>query len=62
MDLKGMRTIGVGILVAVVPAAVTYLIGVDWTQYVGPNAALIISGALTIAMRVVTTTPIFKKN
>ena len=42
---------------AAAPAALTYLGGVDWTQLVGPNGALAISGILMIAMRAITDTP-----
>jgi hypothetical protein len=59
--LKGFRTIGVGLAIAIVPAALTYLIGVDWTHLVGPNVAMLIAGGLTIAMRYVTDTTIFAK-
>jgi hypothetical protein len=55
--MKGYRTIAVGLATAVLPVAITYLLGVDWTKAIGPNAALIVSGLLTVAMRFVTTTP-----
>src|SRR5262245_44760441 len=61
MNLKGWKTILAGLAVAVLPEAMTYLSGVDWTKYVAPNTALMISGALMIGMRVITTTSIFKK-
>lgn len=54
--LKGWRTIGVGLAVAVGPVALTYLAGVDWTKVVSPNTALLIAGALTIGMRLLTNT------
>jgi len=57
-NLKGYRTILVGLAVAAAPAALTYLAGVDWTQFVGPNWALAIAGGLTVALRIVTTTPV----
>lgn len=58
--MKGYRTILVGLAMAAIPPAVTYLLGLDWTTLVGPNAALVISGALTIVMRLVTNTPVGK--
>ena len=42
---------------AIAPAAFTYLAGVDWTSLVGPNAAMAIAGAITVGMRIITTTP-----
>ena len=59
--LKGWRTIGIGLLIAVAPAALTYLGGIDWTKLVGANGAMIISGALMIGMRLVTDSPVGKK-
>ncbi len=55
--MKGYRTYVVGFFVAVGPAAITYLLGLDWTKLIGPNGALLVAGVLTIAMRSVTTTP-----
>lgn len=54
--MKGYRTIAVGFLIAVGPVALTYLAGLDWTKLVGPNAALVVAGVITIAMRCMTDT------
>ena len=58
--MKGFRTIAVGLAMAVLPVALTYLAGVDWTQYVSPNIALLISSTVMIGLRTVTTTPVGK--
>lgn len=58
--MKGFKTVIFGVLMVIAPPALTYLAGVDWTQFVGANAALVISGLVTIGLRVVTTTPIGK--
>jgi hypothetical protein len=58
--MKGFRTIAVGFAMAIGPAALTYLLGLDWTKLVGPNAALFVAGLLQIGMRVITTTPVGK--
>ena len=55
--MKGFRTIVTGIAVAILPTALTYLVGIDWTQHVGPNVALGISGLLTVGLRMLTNTP-----
>lgn len=55
--LKGYRTILLGLVMAIAPSALTYLAGVDWTALVGPNLAMFIVGAVTITMRMITTTP-----
>ena len=56
--MKGFRTITVGLALAVLPNALSYLGGIDWTQHVDPSLALTISGVLTIALRCLTTTPV----
>jgi hypothetical protein len=56
--MKGYRTLLVGLAMAAVPPALSYLAGVDWTQYVSPNVATMIAGAVTVAMRLVTSTPV----
>ena len=60
--LKGLRTVVLGLAVAVVPQATAYLFSVDWTHVAGisPNAATII-GLVMVALRAVTTTPIGQK-
>lgn len=60
--MQGWRTVIVGLVTAVGIPALTYLAGVDWTQYVSPNMALVLSGSLTILMRWVTTSPIGVKS
>lgn len=59
--LKGWKTIIVGAGLAAVPAALQYLAGIDWTQYVSPEWAPTIAAAIMIAMRLVSTTPAGKK-
>lgn len=58
MDLKGFKTLIVGLLLAIVPVALQYLAGIDWAQYVGPQTAFFISGAIMMVMRFFTTTPV----
>lgn len=56
--MKGWRTIAVGLAVAIAPAALQYLGGIHWESYVSPSIATLIAGALTVGMRVITTTPV----
>ena len=56
--LKGFRTIAVGFLIAAVPSGLQYLGGIDWTQYVSPQVAPLIVGAIMILLRAVSTGPI----
>ena len=59
--LKGLRTVAVGLILAVVPQATAYLFSVDWTHVAGvsPNAATVL-GLVMVALRAVTTTPVGK--
>lgn len=59
-NLKGYKTILFGLLLAIAPAALNYLGGIDWTHFVSPNVALLIAGGITLALRAVTNTPIGK--
>lgn len=59
--LKGWKTVLFGFLVTVVPPALTYLGGVDWTKLgISPAAGAVI-GAIIIGLRAVTNTSIGKK-
>jgi len=59
--MKGFRTFAIGMGIAIGPPALEYLAKLDWTQYVSPNTALMISGLLMVAMRAVTSSGIFSK-
>lgn len=56
-NVKGWRTVGIGFVIAVGPAALTYLGGVDWSHLVPTWAATMISGGIMIGMRLITSTP-----
>jgi hypothetical protein len=58
--MKGFRTIAAGLAMVVLPVALTYLAGIDWTPYIGASGAFAVSGIITIALRLVTTTPVGK--
>jgi hypothetical protein len=58
--MKGYRTILFGALMVTAPPLLTYLANVNWSDYVSPNVAFMIAGAVTIALRIVTNTPIGK--
>ena len=60
----GLRTFFVGLLMAVVPAATSYLGIVDWNSvfsFLGPHyssvAAMVVGGLVMILMRSITSTP-----
>ena len=59
---KGLRTLAVGLTIAVAPSALAYFGGVDWTQFgVSPAAGAFI-GVVVMGMRTVTTTPVGKSS
>ena len=58
--MKGWKTIIFGSAMVVVPPVLSYFGGVDWTTIgVSPAAASVI-GAAILALRAVTTSPVFK--
>jgi len=59
--MKGWRTIAFGLLVAIAPAAVTYLGGVDWTELgISPTVSAGI-GLVIVALRAITNSAIGQK-
>ncbi|MDE2102516.1 MAG: hypothetical protein KGL39_35040 [Patescibacteria group bacterium] len=60
--MKGYRTIFVGLLLAIGPAALQYLGGVDWNSLIGPSGAFVVAGMIQIALRFITTTPVGKSD
>lgn len=60
--MKGWKMFLWGLALATAPGAFDYFAGVDWTDYVSPTWAPFIAGAVTIALRAVTTTTIFKRS
>jgi|HubBroStandDraft_5_1064220.scaffolds.fasta_scaffold268513_3 hypothetical protein len=59
---KGLRTLAVGLAIAIAPSALAYIGGIDWTQFgVSPAAGAFI-GIVVMGMRTVTTTPVGKSS
>lgn len=58
---NGFKTFAVGLALAVLPQAISYVSGFDFVHAFGlsPNAASIV-GVVMIALRAVTTSPMFK--
>ncbi len=58
--MKGYRTVAFGFLLALLPAGLTYLGGVDWTS-LGISASMgAIIGGLVVFLRTITSTPMGK--
>jgi len=58
--MKGLRTLLINGIVVVATALLTWIVGVNWTDYVSPSAAVIIVAVGNMLLRVITTTPIGK--
>jgi len=52
------KTVWTGILMGLVPVLLQYLAGIDWTQILPAEYAGVTVGAIMIAMRFVTSTPL----
>ncbi len=59
--MKGFKTFAFGVFLAVVPAGLQYLAGIDWTQYVSPQVAPVIAGAIVVILRAYTDTAIWRR-
>lgn len=56
--MQGYRTVAVGLAMAVLPGALSYLSGIHWENYVPAAYVPVITGGLMIFMRFFSTTPI----
>lgn len=56
--MKGLRSVAVGLGIAIGPVALQYLGGVDWSSIISPPWDMVAAGAVMIAMRFATNTPI----
>ncbi len=54
--MKGWKTLAFNGLAVIGGAALTWAAGIDWTQYASPTAAMLIVGAVNVALRLVTNT------
>lgn len=52
------KTVWTGILMGLVPILLQYLAGIDWTQVLPAEYAGVAAGAIMIALRFVTATPL----
>lgn len=59
--MQGFKTFGFGLALAILPQAITYLTKFDFSTVLGlsPNAASAV-GLVVVALRAVTSTPIFQ--
>lgn len=59
--LKGLKTILVGLAMAVVPVVTQYIGAIDWNSVLPFPYNFVASGLVMIFMRLVTTSPVFQK-
>jgi len=60
--MKGLKTVAFGLALVVIPPAITYLGGVDWTSLgVSPGVSAVL-GVAIIGLRAMTTTAIGAKS
>lgn len=57
---KGWKTLGFGLLMVIAPPVLALLGGIDWNSSGLPPWAVMLVGAVVMALRFVTTTPIGK--
>jgi hypothetical protein len=60
-SMVGWRTLAWNVGFVGGGAALSYLSGVDWTQYVSPTVALFITAGVNTVLRVLTKTPVGTK-
>ena len=60
--MKGFRTLVAGGALAVAPAALQYLGGIDWTLYLSPQIAPVIAAVIFAVLRLVTTGPVGRRD
>lgn len=58
--LKGYRTLILNGAVVILPVVLGWIAGVDWKDYVSPQAAAAIVGAANFGLRFFTSTPVGK--
>jgi hypothetical protein len=59
--MKGFRTIAFNAGGIALGSGLSYLAGVDWTQFVSPNLAIGIVFAINLGLRFITTGPVGTK-
>lgn len=59
--MKGLRTILIGAAMAVLPTATQYFGAIDWNNFLPAPWGMVVGGLVMIAMRFVTSSPVFEK-
>jgi len=59
--MQGYRTLAANAVVIALGALLPWVAGMDWTQYVSPQTAMLIVGAANIGLRLITKTAVGEK-
>lgn len=58
--MKGWKTLAFNGAVIIGGAALQWVAGVNWAEYVGPTTAVLLTAAANMGLRMVTNTPVGK--
>jgi len=56
--MKGWRTLILNGAIVIGTAALTWAASVNWSEYISPSTAVIVTAALNMGLRLVTNTPV----
>jgi hypothetical protein len=59
--MKGYRTLILNGAIVIGTAALTWVAGVNWSEYVNPTVAMVLVGAANIGLRMITTSAVGTK-
>jgi len=59
--MQGFKTILAGLIMVIIPPITQYLGAIDWSTVLPGPWGVVVGGVIMIALRFVTTTPIFNK-
>jgi len=60
--MKGWRTLLLNAGIVIGTGTLTWAAGVNWSDYVSPSTAVILTAAVNMGLRLVTNTPVGKSN
>lgn len=60
--MKGWRTLILNGAIVIGTAGLTWAASVNWSEYISPSTAVIVTAALNMGLRFVTNTPVGKAN
>lgn len=58
--MKGWRTLVLNGAIVIGTAGLTWAASVNWSEYISPSTAVIVTAALNMGLRLITNTPVGK--